>query len=238
MCPNSTNASSEEIETRNSNDTSSDKFEKCHSVSFVDLKSSLKTLFWALFGHVDPMELSFNGKHDYIQTLGLIFVGAFHIAVILILVNMLIAMMSNSYEVTSANEETEWRFYRAAIWIRFIRGDYNCPPPMNIIPNVWYCLRNIYKFFCWLKTEIVICCQQPSSSNQTSSQTDEIKLSTRDKNDSQQLLNAENNVSESAEDAVRSQARELLKKYAQAHFNAYPFFSDQTNFSRFEKQEA
>ena len=105
---------------------------------FSGLWSSLKNLFWALFGYLDPHALLLNGSHPYIEVLGILLVAAFHVAVILVLLNMLIAMMTKSFEVTSENEELEWRFYRAVIWIRFIRGDYTIPAPMNLIPNFYY----------------------------------------------------------------------------------------------------
>ena len=39
-------------------------------------------------------------------------VGLYHFAAIIILVNMLIAMMSNSFQKTHDHAEREWKFHR------------------------------------------------------------------------------------------------------------------------------
>jgi len=139
LCSNSSNNTA-----RNpSNNTGSD----CQIVPFSDLWNSLQNLFWGIFGYLDPNELQLiTEKHSNIGAFGLVLLGAYYIAVILILINMLIAMMAKSYEVTSANEEEEWRFYRAVIWVRYIRADFTSPPPMNLIPNFHFFYKVIRKF--------------------------------------------------------------------------------------------
>ena len=131
--------------------TTDDSATSCEPNSFSTIGNSIKNLFWALFGYLNVDTFTSNDSHSFIDVMGSILVGAFHFSVILIMLNMLIAMMSKSFEVTSANEETEWRFYRAVIWVRFIRGDFTCPPPMNLLPNFYY----IYRFLraCCLKNK-------------------------------------------------------------------------------------
>ena len=126
----------------------------CKTVLFSNLWFSLINLFWGIFGYLDPHELRFAERHGYIKICGLILLAGFYIAVILILINMLIAMMSKSYEVTSENEEKLWRFHRAVSWVRYIRGDFTSPPPMNLIPNIPFCYKKI-KQYCG-KTEEMI----------------------------------------------------------------------------------
>jgi len=105
-------------------------------------------LFWGVFGYLDPNVLLNHGEYqDFVKYSGLLLLGLFYITVVLILVNLLIAMMAKSYEITSANEEEEWRFYRTVIWVRYIRRDFGCPPPMNIVPNVRLFIKFCKKCF-------------------------------------------------------------------------------------------
>ena len=137
LCGNAKNASASPQPTKPTD-------EDCQTTPFSNLWSSLINLFWGIFGYLDPNEFQqIAGQHSNIEIFGLILLAAYYIAVILILINMLIAMMAKSYEVTSANEEEEWRFYRAVIWVRYIRGDFTSPPPMNLIPNFHYFHKRI-----------------------------------------------------------------------------------------------
>jgi hypothetical protein len=81
------------------------------------MQQTYKTLFWNIFGYgdvpqdgdiiVDNMFQSnrTNGtllqnpviKHKFLEGIGYFLLGFFHIIVIVVLINMLIAMMSNSY---------------------------------------------------------------------------------------------------------------------------------------------
>uniref|UniRef100_H2XL42 Transient receptor ion channel domain-containing protein n=1 Tax=Ciona intestinalis TaxID=7719 RepID=H2XL42_CIOIN len=106
-----------------------------HSSPFSSIGCSLQDLFWALFGHIDIAVLSLSGKHQFTEIVGRSLVATYHVVAIIVMLNMLIAMMSKSYERTSENEEIEWKFHRTAMWIRFIRREVIRPPPMNVFPN-------------------------------------------------------------------------------------------------------
>ena len=122
---------------------------KCNYIQFKDMKSSLHGLFWYLFGNIEVDTLSLYGKQPFLEVIGFILTGTYHVAAIIILINMLIAMMAKSFEATSENKEAEWKFYRTVVWIQFIRRETTIPPPMNLIPNPW----QIAKFVktCYLK---------------------------------------------------------------------------------------
>ena len=100
-------------------------------------------LFWGLFGYFEITFLTSDENSPFVKVFGTAMVGAFHIVMILILLNMLIAMMTKSYEKTDENKDVEWKFYRTEVWIRFIRNDFSKPPPMNLlidlelIKNLW-----------------------------------------------------------------------------------------------------
>ena len=115
----------------------------CYPSEFYNLGMTTVNLYWATFGYINPMEIDFNMFHKHIETMGLILFAVYHIAIILLLINIGIAMMSKTYEKFSANQEEEWRFHQAVIRLTFIRGDLTCPPPMNLLPNPNYIYKKI-----------------------------------------------------------------------------------------------
>lgn len=100
------------------------------------------SLFWALFGQMNFANLSLAGKHEFTEAVGWSLVAVYHFVAIIVMLNMLIAMMNNSYTDTSEKEETVWKFQRTLIWIRFFRREVVRPPPMNLFPN----FRKLHKF--------------------------------------------------------------------------------------------
>ncbi|XP_076803520.1 short transient receptor potential channel 4-like isoform X2 [Clavelina lepadiformis] len=105
-------------------------------VYFGNLPKSLLDLFWTLFGYVDPYQIALE-QQTFVQVVGIALLAIYHVIAIIIILNMLIAMMSKSYEDTSEKEEKEWKFSRTVTWIHFIRRDVTRPPPMNLIPSPW-----------------------------------------------------------------------------------------------------
>lgn len=71
--------------------------------------------------------------------------AAYHITVIIVLINMLIAMMSNSYEAIKENEETVFNFKRISKWIDYVQNEKFRPPPMNLIPNPKHIMQILKK---------------------------------------------------------------------------------------------
>nr|XP_026692030.1 short transient receptor potential channel 4-like isoform X3 [Ciona intestinalis] len=104
---------------------------------FSNMWTSLQTLFWSLFGQFNIDDLTLPFQNSFTETVGRTLIAVYHAVAIIVILNMLIAMMSRSYEITSENEEREWKFHRTEMWIRFIRREASRPPPMNLIPNPW-----------------------------------------------------------------------------------------------------
>ena len=129
---------------KKSNETGSD----CAAALFSSFGISLADLFWTLFGYIEFnvfLNIQDNVFNDYVAVF---LVGAYHISVIVVLLNMLIAMMSQSFDETNEDEDTEWKFHRTSMWIRFIRNDISQPPPMNLLPNfysVYLFIRRSYR---------------------------------------------------------------------------------------------
>ena len=58
----------------------------------------MATLFWALFGLFDTTIVNLSDiDHSFTQTVGNVMYATYHIIAIVVLMNVLIAMMSNTY---------------------------------------------------------------------------------------------------------------------------------------------
>ena len=118
---------------------------KCKtSAPLTSFTEGLNDLFWTLFGYLDLNHINSSGKKSFNDYFAVVLFGSYHVIVIVVLFNMLIAMMNQSYEETNNSEQVEWLFYRTCMWIRLIRADDSKPPPMNLVPN-------FYSIWLWMK---------------------------------------------------------------------------------------
>ncbi|CAF2401149.1 unnamed protein product [Rotaria sp. Silwood2] len=105
---------------------------------FGTMATTFKTVFWSLFGLAEKegVELQKYNKR-FTEIVGYLIYGAFNIANVIVLLNMLIAMMSKSYETIEEHADVEWKFARSG----------TLPVPFNIIPtpkSVYYLFRRIF----------------------------------------------------------------------------------------------
>ncbi|CAF3674644.1 unnamed protein product [Adineta steineri] len=115
---------------------------------FSNLFESLQTLFWGTFGLIDLQTFQIYKKHTFTMFIGLLMYGVYSSIMIIVLLNMLIAMMSNSYQYIANSTETEWKFARAKLWTSYFEDGGTLPPPFNIIPSpksICYACRYLYR---------------------------------------------------------------------------------------------
>lgn len=62
--------------------------------------------------------------------------GSYSVINIIVLLNMLIAMMSNSYQIISERSDIEWKFARSQLWMSYFEDGGTVPPPFNLCPSV------------------------------------------------------------------------------------------------------
>ncbi|XP_068688951.1 transient receptor potential-gamma protein-like isoform X2 [Montipora foliosa] len=99
-----------------------------------NLGESISEIFWALFGELDRDNFRVPEKGFEILTIAnLIIFGAFNIAAVLVALNMLIAILNESYSRISEKLYTSWRFLRAKMWLRWIQKKGVLPPPINVL---------------------------------------------------------------------------------------------------------
>ncbi|XP_038061410.1 short transient receptor potential channel 4-like [Patiria miniata] len=120
-------------------------------VGFSTFFVSVKDLYWALYGFVGPRGLELTGKHSVAETVGTFLFVCYLIFAVVVLLNALIGMLSNTYNLTEENADTEWKFHRAAVWASYLRPVGTLPPPFNLIPSV-KTLCHLFKYVCKCST--------------------------------------------------------------------------------------
>ena len=80
---------------------------------FANLWETSQSLFWASFGLVELGDFELKGIKEFTRFWGLLMFGSYSVCNIIVLLNMLIAMMSNSYTIISSRSDMEWKFARS-----------------------------------------------------------------------------------------------------------------------------
>ncbi|CAI4230702.1 unnamed protein product [Auanema sp. JU1783] len=106
------------------------KYKACSSIYHTS-----ETLFWAMFGLVDLSHFTLKEPHFLTEWTGKTIFGSYSCCAIIVLLNMLIAMMSNSYQYISNQADVEWKFARSKLFIEYFDDTATLPPPFNIIPS-------------------------------------------------------------------------------------------------------
>ncbi|XP_056100194.1 short transient receptor potential channel 2 [Rhinichthys klamathensis goyatoka] len=107
-------------------------------------------LFWTMFGMANQ---EYVDMHDYAlaEFVGRIFYGIFTLLIVIVLLNMLIAMISNSFQRIEDCADVEWKFARSKLYLSYFREGLTMPAPFNIIPSpkaLFYVLRSIFQKIC------------------------------------------------------------------------------------------
>uniref|UniRef100_A0A8D8XPQ3 Transient-receptor-potential-like protein n=2 Tax=Cacopsylla melanoneura TaxID=428564 RepID=A0A8D8XPQ3_9HEMI len=103
--------------------------------SFNNLFESSQSLFWASFGSTGTDAFELKGIKSYTRFWGLLMFGSYSVINVIVLLNLLIAMMSNSYAMIEEHSDTEWKFARTKLWLSYFDDSPTLPPPFNIFPT-------------------------------------------------------------------------------------------------------
>ncbi|CAK9293712.1 unnamed protein product [Gordionus sp. m RMFG-2023] len=104
---------------------------------FTSLQGTFGILFWSTFGMGDPSAPKFDNKSRiFIQNSGYILYGMYTATSLVVLVNMLIAMMTDSFQQIKDDEDVEWKYARSKLWMSFIQEREYLPIPFNLIPSL------------------------------------------------------------------------------------------------------
>ncbi|KAF8359702.1 trp-2, partial [Pristionchus pacificus] len=132
--------------TRKKGESCNEKFTSCASIYHT-----VETLFWAIFGLVDLEHFHLFDDHYVSEWTGKTIFGSYCCCSIIVLLNMLIAMMSNSYSYICNQADVEWKFARSKLWMEYFDDTATLAPPFNMVPSpksFYYTLKWICDRFC------------------------------------------------------------------------------------------
>lgn len=132
-----------------------------------------------------------------VEAVGMSLVALYHVIIIIVLVNMLIAMMSHSFERIQEDTDVEWKFARTRLWLTYM-DDYSILPgeiprtstlllslssisfcvafsvPFNMLPTP----RMFHDFYYWVRHDM--CPKEyDENSNHTRQRSTFVKVSLR-----------------------------------------------------------
>ena len=76
--------------------------------SYSRLSGSVEIVFWSLFGQVELKEFETEDNYNVIKTTALVVFGIFNVLAVLVALNMLIAMLNESYVLYAVRTGYTW----------------------------------------------------------------------------------------------------------------------------------
>nr|XP_006628127.2 PREDICTED: short transient receptor potential channel 6 isoform X1 [Lepisosteus oculatus] len=110
-------------------------FTEKQNKAFTTIEESFKTLFWAIFGLSEVKTVVIGNDHKFIENIGYVLYGVYNVTMVIVLLNMLIAMINNSFQEIEDDADVEWKFARAKLWFSYFEEGRTLPVPFNLIPS-------------------------------------------------------------------------------------------------------
>uniref|UniRef100_A0A8C5S627 Transient receptor ion channel domain-containing protein n=1 Tax=Laticauda laticaudata TaxID=8630 RepID=A0A8C5S627_LATLA len=112
-------------------------------------------LFWTMMG-MEEHKVVDMPQFFMAELVGRVLYGVFTIVMVVVLLNMLIAMITNSFQKIENDADVEWKFARSKLYLSFFREGLTLPVPFNIIPtpkSIFYAMRGFCRFMCCHKSK-------------------------------------------------------------------------------------
>ncbi|XP_056229271.1 short transient receptor potential channel 4b [Seriola aureovittata] len=116
--------------------------------AFSTLFETLQSLFWSVFGLISLYVTNVKPPHEFTEFVGSTMFGTYNVISLVVLLNMLIAMMNNSYQHIADHADIEWKFARTKLWMSYFEEGGTLPSPFNIIPSP----KSVFYLTGWIKT--------------------------------------------------------------------------------------
>ncbi|KAK2533101.1 Trpc4 [Columba livia] len=119
--------------------------------AFSTLFETLQSLFWSIFGLINLYVTNVKARHEFTEFVGATMFGTYNVISLVVLLNMLIAMMNNSYQLIADHADIEWKFARTKLWMSYFEEGGTLPTPFNVIPSpksLWYLIRWLWRHLC------------------------------------------------------------------------------------------
>ncbi|XP_060682915.1 transient receptor potential cation channel subfamily C member 2b [Hemiscyllium ocellatum] len=130
-------------------------------VHYIDLErlgnfnGTLQFLFWTMFGMEEPSSVDLT-EFVVAEFVGRILYGIFTIIMVIVLLNMLVAMITNSFQKIEDDADVEWKFARSKLYLCYFREGLTLPVPFNIIPtpkSFFYMIRWFFRKLCCVSSK-------------------------------------------------------------------------------------
>ncbi|MGH0116476.1 UNVERIFIED_CONTAM: hypothetical protein FKN15_017126 [Acipenser sinensis] len=119
----------------------------------ICVEESFKTLFWSIFGLSEVISVVLKYDHKFIENIGYVLYGVYNVTMVVVLLNMLIAMINNSYQEIEEDADVEWKFARAKLWLSYYDEGRTLPAPFNLMPSpksFYYLILRTKSCLIWL----------------------------------------------------------------------------------------
>uniref|UniRef100_A0A674IDV9 Transient receptor ion channel domain-containing protein n=1 Tax=Terrapene triunguis TaxID=2587831 RepID=A0A674IDV9_9SAUR len=118
-----------------------------------NFNETFQFLFWTMFG-MEEYSVVDMPQYGLAEFVGRALYGIFTIVMVIVLLNMLIAMITNSFQKIEDDADVEWKFARSKLYLSYFREGLTLPVPFNVIPtpkSLFYSVRGIVRFVCCSK---------------------------------------------------------------------------------------
>uniref|UniRef100_A0A7N6FCR9 Transient receptor ion channel domain-containing protein n=1 Tax=Anabas testudineus TaxID=64144 RepID=A0A7N6FCR9_ANATE len=95
---------------------------------------TFRFLFWTMFGVVNENYVDMP-QFVFAEFIGRVLYGIYTLVIVIVLLNMLIAMITNSFQKIEDDADVEWKFARSKLYLTYFREGLTMPVPFNIIPS-------------------------------------------------------------------------------------------------------
>ncbi|CAG6000264.1 unnamed protein product [Menidia menidia] len=123
---------------------------RCNQQNNAFSTQTLQSLFWSIFGLISLYVTNVKPHHQFTEFVGSTMFGTYNIISLVVLLNMLIAMMNNSYQHIADHADIEWKFARTKLWMSYFEEGGTLPSPFNIVPSP----KSVYYLIGWIKTNL------------------------------------------------------------------------------------
>ncbi|GFO25029.1 short transient receptor potential channel 6 [Plakobranchus ocellatus] len=97
-------------------------------------KATFRTVFWSIYGRGSVQAASLGDYNNTVtEDIGESIDAMYHIVMIIVMLNILIAMMSRSFEMIAEDADAEWKFARSALYMDYMKEGRVLPVPLNVI---------------------------------------------------------------------------------------------------------
>uniref|UniRef100_A0A8C6FI68 Transient receptor potential cation channel subfamily C member 7 n=1 Tax=Moschus moschiferus TaxID=68415 RepID=A0A8C6FI68_MOSMO len=131
-----------------------------YNPAFTTVEESFKTLFWSIFGLSEVVSVVLKYDHKFIENIGYVLYGVYNVTMVVVLLNMLIAMINNSYQEIEEDADVEWKFARAKLWLSYFDEGRTLPAPFNLVPSP----KSFYYLIMRIKMCLIKLCKSKAKS--------------------------------------------------------------------------